>query len=103
MSFGFPIGDFIAVGELSWRIYRSCKGSTKEFHEISREALTIHTVVKELQDEAGDTNSVLNRRGAPRKQELLLLIRNLGSAVLGIDTIIQKYRGLARREKPIWN
>lgn len=53
MSFGFPIGDFIAVGELSWRIYRSCKGSTKEFHEISREALTIHTVVKELQDELG--------------------------------------------------
>lgn len=33
----------------------------------------------------------------------MLLIRNLGSAVLGIDTIIQKYRGLARREKPIWN
>lgn len=39
MSFGFSVGDFLAVGELSWKIYRSCKGLTEEFREISREAL----------------------------------------------------------------
>jgi len=103
MSFGFAVGDSIAVGELSWRIYRSCKGLTEEFHEISREALTVHTVVKELQDEADNMNSVLNRRGTPRKQELLLLIRNLKSALLEVDIIVQKYQGLARRERRIWN
>ncbi len=103
MSFGFAVSDFVAVGELPWRIYRSCKGLTEEFHEISREALTVHTVVKELQDEADDTNSVLYRRGTPRKQELLLLIRNLKSALLEVDIMVEKYQGLARRERRIWN
>lgn len=39
MSFGFGVGDFLAVGTLAWKIYRSCKGLTEEFHEVAREAL----------------------------------------------------------------
>lgn len=39
MSFGFSVGDFLAVGNLAWSIYRSCKGLTEEFQEVSREAL----------------------------------------------------------------
>lgn len=63
----------------------------------------MHTVVKDLQDEAGDANSVLNRRGAPRRQELLLLVENLRSALIEIDAIVQRYQGLARRERRIWD
>ena len=25
MSFGFSIGDFFAVGQLAWSVYKSCK------------------------------------------------------------------------------
>ena len=39
MSFGFGIGDFVAVGNLAWTFYRSCKGLTQEFQEVCREAL----------------------------------------------------------------
>ena len=39
MSFGFSVGDFLAVGNLAWTVYQSCKGLTKEFHEVCREAL----------------------------------------------------------------
>lgn len=39
MSFGFGIGDFIAIGNLAWAVYRKCKGLTDEFKDVSNEAL----------------------------------------------------------------
>ena len=103
MSFGFSVGDFIAVGNLAWTIYRSCKGMSDEYLEVSREALTVHTVIKELQDEADDPQSILNRRGIARKQELFRLIQHLQQVLNNIDSIVQKYHTLARRERRIWN
>ena len=64
---------------------------------------SVHTVIKELQDEAGDGQSILNSRGVPRKRELMLLVKNLEEALRSLDAIITKYQGLARREKRIWN
>ena len=64
---------------------------------------TIHTVLKELQDEAVDPKSLLNVRGAPRKQELTVLIKNLEESLKGLDEIIRKYQGLTRRDRRIWN
>ena len=59
--------------------------------------------MKELQDEAADPKSILNIRGASRKEELLLLIRHLETALLEVDAIVQKYQSLSRRERRIWN
>lgn len=103
MSFGFGVGDFLAVGNLAWRVYRSCKDLTEEFQEACREALTIHTVIRELQDEATDPQSPLNSRGALRKQELVQLIKNLERTLRELDEIVTKYQGLARRERRIWD
>ena len=76
---------------------------TDEYLEVSREALAVHTVIKELQDEADDPHSILNRRGIARKQELFRLIRNLEQVLGNVDSIVKKYQALARREKRIWN
>ncbi|KAM0797111.1 hypothetical protein BDR22DRAFT_892644 [Usnea florida] len=103
MSFGFGIGDFVAVGNLAWTVYRSCKGLTEEFQEVCLEALTVHTLIKELQDEAIDPQSLLNVRGAPRKQELMTLINNLEESLKELDEIVRKYQGLTRRDRSIWN
>ncbi len=103
MSFGFAVGDFIAAGTLAWNVYRSCKGMRKEFAEVGREARAAHTVAKELVEEAKDEQSVLNRRGAARTQELLSLVGGLQKALEDFDRIIIKYRGLSRRERRIWD
>ena len=63
---------------------------------------TVHTVIKELQDEAADPGSLLNSRGASRKQDLILLIKNLEEALKELDEIVRKYQGLTRRERKIW-
>ncbi|KAL8877018.1 MAG: hypothetical protein Q9198_004887, partial [Flavoplaca austrocitrina] len=103
MSFGFAIGDFMAAGTLAWNVYRSCKGMREEFAEVGREARAAHVVVKELVEEARDDQSVLNRCGASRKQELVSLIAGLQKALEEFDRIILKYRGLSRRERRIWD
>ena len=103
MSFGFGVGDFLAVGTLAWKIYRSVKGMKDEFLELSHEVLAVHTLIKELEDEADDPKSLLNRRGASRRSELMNLIENLESALRELDEIVRKRQGLARRERRIWN
>lgn len=64
---------------------------------------TVHTLLKELEDEAADKRSMLNLRGAPRKQELMTLIEGLEGMLKSLDAIVKKYQGLARRERRIWN
>ena len=69
------------------------------FHSYS----TVHTLIKELQDEAIDPHSLLNVQGAPRKQELMILMRNLEESLKELDEIIRKHQGLTRRDRSIWN
>ena len=70
---------------------------------LVRHYSTVHTVLKELQDEAVNPGSLLNSRGASRKQELMLLMKNLEEALKELDKIVTKYQGLTKRERRIWN
>ncbi|KAL9608481.1 MAG: hypothetical protein Q9167_006689 [Letrouitia subvulpina] len=103
MSFGVAVGDFIAVGNLAWKVYRSCKGMKAEFEEVANEARAAHTVLKELEDEAKEERSTLNRHGAARKREFMTLIGGLHGALAELDKIVLKYQSLTRRERRIWD
>lgn len=50
MSFGFGIGDILAVGQLSWRLYKKCKDSSENYTELSSAVLTLHGVIKETEE-----------------------------------------------------
>lgn len=63
MSFGFGVGDFIAVGQLTLTVYRSCKGAPGEFQELASELSSLHMILLNLEEDAKSPNSLLNRRG----------------------------------------
>ena len=65
MSFGYGVGDFIAIGALAWNIYKSCKGAPESFGNISFEVLSLHAVLKEAEE------TVFARPLSPTKQEYL--------------------------------
>jgi hypothetical protein len=76
MSFGFFVGDFVAIGQLTWTVYKACKIVT-DFQELADELSSLHTTVHELEDEAKTPTSLLNRRIFDRKPERDLSLANL--------------------------
>jgi hypothetical protein len=54
MSFGFGVGDFLAVGKLVLQLRRSFKDAPGEFEEIGRELSSFYIVIQDLDDQAGD-------------------------------------------------
>ncbi|PVH78863.1 hypothetical protein DL98DRAFT_590013 [Cadophora sp. DSE1049] len=96
MSFGFGVGDFLAVGKLSIHLWRSIKDAPGEFAEVSRELSSINIVIADLTDQAGSQISLLNRRGASRKEELFTLRDNLMGTLEEPQAVHQKYRNMGR-------
>jgi hypothetical protein len=84
-------------------VFRSCKTAPGEFQELSKEVSTLHTTLKELEDEASDPQSLLNRRGARRKDELFMIRDNIETALQQLDDIVKRYQSLGRREKKTWD
>ncbi|KAF7510901.1 hypothetical protein GJ744_005731 [Endocarpon pusillum] len=102
MSLGLSFTDFAKVGELAWKVYRACKDARGDFLEISREVNTLHTVLKEVQDESNNDLSPLNRRGTCRKAELTTLVDNAENALKELDDIVNRYQRLGRKQKDVW-
>ncbi|KAE8441293.1 hypothetical protein EG329_005559 [Mollisiaceae sp. DMI_Dod_QoI] len=100
---GYGIGDFIAVGQLVWKVYKACKGAPSEFQELRRELSTLHTIIHELEDEARMPTSLLNRRGSNRKSELYDMLRNLSSVLEQIEDIAERYHSLGKDQKRAWD
>lgn len=76
MSFGFGVSDFELIAKYSWKVYKAYKGASSDFEEISRETLSLHVVMKELEDAAADPTSLINRVAVSKKQKLSQSIRN---------------------------
>src|SRR5690606_31553827 len=51
MSFGFGLGDLIAISKLAWVVFRACKESSDHFAHISAEVSSLHIVLLEIQEE----------------------------------------------------
>ena len=85
IPFGFAVGDFIAVGDLACKIYRTCKHSKTEFKTVASEARTTKILARRFEDEARDQHSILNRYGIIRQRELVCLVQGLKQALQELD------------------
>lgn len=64
VPYRFGIGDFIAIGQLTWQVFKACeacKDAPGEFQELCRELSTLHMILLELEDDAKTPTSLLNR------------------------------------------
>ncbi|KAH0603574.1 uncharacterized protein H6S33_007896 [Morchella sextelata] len=81
MSFGFGVGDFLAVSQLAWNLYRYCyvvaRGAPQEFQLLLQEITTLSQSIKLLELEAQDPNSTLARSGEDR----ILMVKEMMSRV----------------------
>ena len=98
MSFGYSVGDFIALGTLAWRVYKSCKEAPESFQDISSEVLSLYVVLKEAEE------TVFAQQLSPAKQERLNVVGDGCYLVLtDIDNLCKKYRSLGTQSKRTWD
>jgi hypothetical protein len=96
MSSGFGVSDLMTLRNLTFQLYRSLKDAPGEFKEISHELGSFHIVIHEIQAQAQDQCSLLNRRGICRKQELLSLLANMQGALSELDALFKTYQNMGR-------
>ena len=97
MSFGYGIGDVIALAQLSWSVYTSCKDAPVSFQNVSQEVLSLHTVLKEV--EANLSGSDLT----PQQQTGLRTVSDGCHSVLQeLKGLVTKYENLGTQRKALW-
>lgn len=98
MSFGFSVGDFATLGQLTWTVYKACKDAPDSFKNISQEVLSLHAVLKELEETYADAN-------LPAAQQSRLEIVGDGCrAVLkDLQGCVDKYNSLGTNSKRTWD
>jgi hypothetical protein len=108
MSFGFAIGDFIAVGQLAWTLYRDCytiaRGAPQEFQLLRGEISTLANSLKMLQEEVSDPSSTLVQAGEDRVRMVNEVVSRLNVTLKELQNVARNYKilGTGSKGKQIW-
>lgn len=103
MSLGFSLEDFRTIGERSWKVYKVCRVASSEFQEIAGEVLSLHAVLKLLQDASEDSKSLLSRAADSRKLEVSKILRICRRVLDAIDNLVTKYHSLGTDKERKWH
>lgn len=100
MSFGFGVGDFIAVGELCWKlysqVYKVSRDAPEELRGLSQELGNFHNTLQLFVEELKDGDSVLMRSGDVR-------IDTTQRVLLRSQETLQKLQQLSKRYAELQN
>lgn len=98
MSFGYSVGDFIAVGHLAWSVYKSCKEAPESFGNISVEVLSLHAVLKEVEELLED-----QPLSASKKNSLATITSGCQDVLKDLQRLTKKYESLGTKSKRTWD
>jgi N-terminal domain on NACHT_NTPase and P-loop NTPases len=98
MSFGFAVGDFIAVWNLASEAIKSFKGAPEGFKSISNEVLSLQAVLQEINETlSGHTLSI------SRHERLATILRGCRHVLEKLKPILKKYESLGSLEKKFFD
>ncbi|KAL8946056.1 MAG: hypothetical protein Q9222_007493 [Ikaeria aurantiellina] len=98
MSIGFSLGDLVAVGQLAWSVYKSCKEAPDSFADISQEVLSLHAVIREFGDSLATATLP-----ASQLNGLQTVARGCRKVLSDLQTIIDRYSSLGSQSKRTWD
>ena len=97
MSFGFAVGDFIAVGTLAWNVYKAAKDAPESSQKVHHDVLSLHAVLKE----AGEI--IFDPPLSPQRQQNLQTIADGCTSVLGdLQALVMRYEEMGTQGKLTW-
>jgi uncharacterized protein YlxW (UPF0749 family) len=108
MSFGFAIGDFVAVGQLAFMLYRDCfkvaKGAPQEFQMLKGELSNLHGALKILEEQVRNPESALAKAGEDRVRMVNEMVSNVGVTLKKLEKVAARFGVLGDTSKgrKIW-
>jgi hypothetical protein len=102
MSPGASPSEIIALVTFCKTLYRECRSAGGEYHEISHEVRSLHTVLRHLKYEVEAPASPLNLDRALWTRQLAPMIADCNSALKQLDALVARYGdgGASSPEKP---
>lgn len=103
MSFGFGVGDCIAVAKLAWSLYHDCylvaKGAPQEFRLVVEQIKDMHMTMKMLEEELSDPNTILVRAGEDRQHMVQNMLKQTHGVLVDLQRIFTKHRKLGNTSR----
>lgn len=98
MSFGYCVGDFVAVTQLAWTVYKSCRDAPESFNNISTGMPSLHAVLKEVEE-------IISEKplSETRKQRLATISHSCNCVLEDLQALVKKYESLGSQSKRIWD
>jgi hypothetical protein len=96
MSFGFSVGDFVTIAQVSklaWDTFTAIKNAPKEWRALESEVQSLAISLRSL-DDADTTLSIVQytRHNPQREKDLKELLTNSNNALAPMKELIEKYR-----------
>ncbi|KAF5694511.1 oxidoreductase like [Fusarium denticulatum] len=100
MSFGFGVGDFIAVGELCWkiytRVYKVSRDAPEELRALIQELGNLSNTVNLLNEEIRDQEEWIKRAGERRLEYTCKVMGQVKATLQKMDRLADKYAELGK-------
>ncbi|KAL0631582.1 hypothetical protein Q9L58_009553 [Maublancomyces gigas] len=107
MSFGFGVGDVIAVAELAWKLYHFCfvvsRGAPHEFQLLLQQITSLSQSLKLLQLEAKNPTSNLMSSGPDRIQMVGEIMARVKNTLAELEKFAVKYQKMGDTSHPQFN
>ncbi|KAF8862407.1 hypothetical protein BDZ45DRAFT_570072, partial [Acephala macrosclerotiorum] len=101
MSFGYSIGDFIALTQIAYDTVQNAHKACGAHANLTREVNSLHIVLNRLQLEVSKPDSLLNRKGDNRRKELATLARDCRRVIGVLSQILEKYNALPDEKRSV--
>lgn len=98
MNFGFSLGDFVILSQIAWNLYKACKDAPEEFKNVSQEVLSLHAVLKEVEETYSDVTI-----SAAQQSRLKIFEDGCRGVLEDLQKILDKYNSLGSNTKRTWD
>jgi chromosome segregation ATPase len=79
------------------------KNASAEFEEVAREVSSLHTALKELEEEARKPHSLLSKAAPSKQEELAELLKNIKAVLAQLEKLLKKYSSLSSKYRRKWD
>ncbi|MCJ1354949.1 MAG: hypothetical protein MMC33_004939 [Icmadophila ericetorum] len=98
MSFGYGVGDFITTGQFAWSLYKTCSGAPESFSNISNEVLSLHAVLKQIEEAIPSQSLSLSEL-----HRLNAVTRGCNGVLGDLQKLVAKYDRLGSKSRRTWD